>query len=52
MQWQIVTRNPDRLAEFYGRLFGWELNANNPLGYRMVDTGSERGIHGGIWPPR
>ncbi len=50
MQWQIVTKNPDRLSEFYGKLFGWELNANNPLGYRMVDTGSERGIHGGIWP--
>lgn len=49
-QWQIITRNPDRLAEFYSSLFGWEINSNNALSYRMVDTASERGINGGIWP--
>jgi predicted enzyme related to lactoylglutathione lyase len=48
--WQIVTKNPDRLAEFYAKLFGWESHADNRLGYRMIDTGSERGINGGIWP--
>lgn len=50
MQWQMVTRNPDRLADFYGQLFGWKITTNNALGCRMVDTGAERGIHGGIWP--
>jgi hypothetical protein len=50
VQWQIITRNPDRLADFYGKLFGWEIHANNALNYRMVDTGSEKGIDGGIWP--
>jgi predicted enzyme related to lactoylglutathione lyase len=49
-RWQLVTRNPDRLAAFYGALCGWEIAANNALGYRTVDTGSERGIDGGIWP--
>jgi len=24
--------------------------ANNPLGYRRLDTGSKAGIQGGIWP--
>ena len=28
----------------------WKSNANNALGYRMIDTGSEKGINGGIWP--
>jgi len=23
--WQIVTKNPDRLAEFYTKLFSWEI---------------------------
>ena len=23
---------------------------NNVLGYRMIDTGTEKGINGGIWP--
>jgi predicted enzyme related to lactoylglutathione lyase len=50
MQWQIVARSPDQEAEFYSKLFGWEVNANNALNYRMMDTGSERGINGGIWP--
>jgi predicted enzyme related to lactoylglutathione lyase len=50
MQWQILARNPDREAEFYKKLFDWEVNTNNALNYRMVDTGSERGINGGIWP--
>ncbi len=50
LQWQIVTPYPDRAASFYGGLFGWEINQNNQLNYRMVDTGSEQGINGGIWP--
>ncbi|MGH9838783.1 MAG: VOC family protein [Blastocatellia bacterium] len=50
VQWQMIVKNPDRSAEFYGRLFGWTVNADNALGYRMVNTGSERGIQGGIWP--
>jgi predicted enzyme related to lactoylglutathione lyase len=48
--WQIVTRQPEKLQNFYATLFGWEINADNALGYRIVDTASERGIDGGIWP--
>ena len=50
MQWQIVTKNPEALTQFYTSVFGWKVNANNPLNYRMVDTGSGQGINGGIWP--
>ncbi len=50
MQWQILAKEPDKLAEFYTKLFAWEINTNNALNYRMVDAGSERGINGGIWP--
>ncbi len=50
MRWQIVTKHPDRHGAFYAKLFGWEVTTNNALGYRMVDTGSERGINGGFWP--
>jgi uncharacterized protein len=48
--WQIVTPHPDRVAAFYAGLFAWEVNADNALGYRRVDTGSEDGVPGGIWP--
>ena len=50
MQWQILARDPDRLTAFYGKLFGWRVNADNAMGYRMLDTGSDRGIKGGVWP--
>jgi len=50
MQWQILARNPDTLTAFYAKLFGWRVTDDNAMGYRMVDTGSDRGINGGVWP--
>lgn len=50
MQFQLLARDPDRLTAFYGKLFGWRVNADNAMGYRMLDTGSDRGIKGGVWP--
>ena len=50
MQFQILAKNPAQAAEFYAKLFGWRVDANNALGYRTIDTGSPAGIHGGIWP--
>ncbi|HEY1338947.1 MAG TPA: VOC family protein [Bryobacteraceae bacterium] len=49
-QFQILSKTPDAAARFYSDLFGWTINADNPLGYRQIDTGSAEGIHGGIWP--
>lgn len=48
--WQVISKNPERHSAFYEKLFGWTSNSNNALGYRMIDTGSERGINGGFWP--
>lgn len=50
MQWQILTKQPKKLEEFYSKVFGWEVSNDNPLGYMRVDTGSKEGIHGGFWP--
>jgi uncharacterized protein len=50
MQWQILARDPEASARFYGELFGWKIRADNPLGYRQVETEAGRGIDGGIWP--
>jgi len=49
-QVQIVSRNPDETARFYSQLFAWNIDANNPLGYREIDTGSQDGAQAGIWP--
>jgi len=50
VQFQILAKSPEETAAFYSRLFGWEIDANNPLGYRRIDTGCQSGIQGGIWP--
>ena len=50
MQFQILSKDPDHAARFYSELFGWKIDANNPMGYRRIDTGSKEGIQGGIWP--
>jgi uncharacterized protein len=50
LQFQILSKSPDETASFYTSLFGWTIDANNPLGYRKIDTGSSQGIQGGIWP--
>jgi hypothetical protein len=49
-QFQILSKAPDETARFYSTLFGWSIDADNPLGYRRIDTGSTHGIQGGIWP--
>jgi predicted enzyme related to lactoylglutathione lyase len=50
VQFQILSKAPDDTARFYSGLFGWTVNADNELGYRQINTGSEEGIQGGIWP--
>jgi hypothetical protein len=49
-QWQVITREPEKHSAFYATVFGWKVNADNPLGYRMVDPDSAKGIPGGFWP--
>ena len=50
VQWQIVAKDPEAETKFYASLFGWQIRTNNALGYRMVETQSDRGINGGVWP--
>jgi predicted enzyme related to lactoylglutathione lyase len=49
-QFQIISKDPESTGQFYSGLFGWAIHAENPMGYRRIDTGSPEGIHGGIWP--
>ena len=37
-----------RLNGFYADVFGWEIDAENPMNYGRVDTKSGTGIAGGI----
>jgi len=50
VQFQILSKAPEETARFYAALFGWTVDADNPMGYRRIHTGSKDGIQGGIWP--
>jgi uncharacterized protein len=44
---EVLGADSDRSSRFYAEIFGWQAGQAGP-GYRMVDTGSARGIPGGI----
>lgn len=49
VHFEIVGKDGKALQDYYANLFGWEINANNPMNYGIVNTHSG-GINGGIGP--
>src|SRR2546429_9779601 len=48
---EVHGKDAAALNTFYGELFGWHVDSNNPMNYGLVDThGGERGINGGVAP--
>lgn len=47
VHFEILGPDGPALQRFYGDLFGWSVNADNPMNYGMVD-GSQAGVGGGI----
>jgi predicted enzyme related to lactoylglutathione lyase len=49
VHWEIQSTQPERLHSFYRDVFGWEINADNPMKYGLVASGrGSNGIDGGI----
>lgn len=51
VHFEIAAKDAKQLQGFYASLFGWKINANNPMQYGMVDAkqGAAFGIDGGIY---
>ena len=45
---EIIGTDAIKLQKFYGDLFGWKIDSNNPMNYGMVDSSGKDGIKGGI----
>jgi predicted enzyme related to lactoylglutathione lyase len=45
--WEIIGKDAKKLQDFYSSLFGWKVDANNPMNYGMVQP-DDAGIGGGI----
>jgi predicted enzyme related to lactoylglutathione lyase len=50
IRFEIMGGKGNQLEKFYGDLFGWKIDSNNPMKYGMVDTGTQGGINGGVGP--
>jgi len=49
VHFEILGKDGKALQDYYANLFGWNVNANNPMNYGIVDNQGE-GINGGIGP--
>jgi len=47
VHFEITGPDGDKLQAFYSKLFGWTIDANNPIKYGMVQA-QNKGIGGGI----
>ena len=55
VHFEVIGKDGAKLQSYYSELFGWEINADNPMNYGMVQrdgnvTGDGVGIGGGIGP--
>lgn len=53
VHFEIIGKDGDRLREYYGSLFGWEIDADNPMRYGLIEAEGNRsaqgaGIGGGV----
>lgn len=48
VHFEIMSKDGKRMREFYSSVFGWAVDANNPMNYGVIQPGTERSIGGGI----
>ena len=48
IHFEVAGKDPAKLQGFFGDLFGWQVNADNPMNYGMVNLSDQVG--GGIGP--
>lgn len=52
VHWEFWSEDPEKVADFYVKVFDWEVRHIPEIDYRLVDPGGEGGIGGGIMKPQ
>lgn len=52
VHWELWSADPERISKFFEDVFEWKVQHIPELDYRMVETGGEGGINGGIMKPQ
>ena len=48
VHFEVVGKDSDKLQSFFGDLFGWTIDSDNPVGYGIVEAQDGVGIGGGV----
>jgi predicted enzyme related to lactoylglutathione lyase len=51
VHWELWSKDPARVSDFYRKVFDWDIQHVPEMNYRMVETGGAGGINGGIMQP-
>ena len=54
IHFELMSKEPEKVSDFYARIFGWKITHHPEINYRIVETGAEgemHGINGGIVKP-
>jgi uncharacterized protein len=52
VHWELMSQDPAKVSDFYAKVFDWKVQHRPEFNYRIVDTGGEGGINGGIVKPQ
>ena len=52
VHWELWSKEPGKIADFYEKVFDWKIQHIPDINYRMVETGGDGGINGGIMQPQ
>ena len=51
VHWELLSKDPAKVSAFYEKVFAWKVQNMPEINYRLVETGGEGGINGGIIKP-
>ena len=52
VHFELWSKDPEKVSNFYEDVFGWQIRPIPELNYRLIETGGEAGIDGGIMTPK
>ena len=52
VHWELWSKDPTKVSKFYEKAFGWKIQHIPEMNYRLVETGGQNGINGGIMTPQ
>ena len=52
VHWELWSQDPQKVSDFYEKVFDWKIRHIPEMDYRLVETGGEGGINGGVMKPK